>query len=85
MKDDKFIERMADEEELLRHLEINQFKEMIEAKTDEEREETKIIVGHRSFSLNQLLGEVQKGTKIGKTFLKLQARLRAEKARRGHE
>lgn len=83
MADEKYSKRQAEEEELLRRLEVDQLKEMVAKKTKEEREEVKIVVGSQSFSLNQLLKEADKGTKIGKLFLDTQARLRIEKRRRG--
>ncbi len=82
MTNEKFNKRKEEEEQLRMKLEIHHLEEMISSKSESERNEKKLIVGDRSFSLNEILTEANKGTSYGKLFLDTQAKLRNEKARR---
>lgn len=80
--DDKFSERESQDKELLRQLEIQTLEKTIQDTPLEEREKYKLIVGNRSFTLEQILAEAKEGTEYGDMFLKMQSRSRMERMRR---
>ena len=82
MQNEKFNKRKEEEQQLRIKLEIHQLEEMISLKSESERNEKKLVVGDRTFSLNEILEEATKGTSYGKMFLATQSKLRNEKARK---
>ena len=81
MSDKQFKKRQEEDRKMLRELEVQAIRAEIEAATPEEKA-IRIYAGDRSFTLEQLLKEVQEGTVYGETFLKMRGKSRIERLRR---
>jgi len=79
---DEYANRKQQDEELQRQLEIKNFEKMLEELTPEKRKEPFLVAGDRTFTLEEMLEEIHKGTRFGEQFLKAQSRSRIERARR---
>ena len=81
-KNDEFSKREQEDKELMRQLEIRNLEKMIAEIPPEKRKEHKIIVGTRTFTLEELLAEAKEGTEYGNLFVSMQSKSRIERLRR---
>jgi hypothetical protein len=82
MASEEYTARREEDREVLRQLEIRHLETLIAETPADKRAELKMIVGDRSFTLDQILAEAKEGTEVGLTFLDMQARSRLERLKR---
>lgn len=78
----EYSDRKQHDEELQRQFEIKNFEKMLEELPPEKLKEPFLVAGDRTFTLEEMLDEVRKGTSFGIQFLKTQSRSRIERTRR---
>lgn len=78
----EYTERREEDREVLRRLEIQHLEKMIAETPKEEREAHKLVLGDRTFTLDEILAEAKAGTEFGLKFLEMQSRSRLERLRR---
>ena len=83
MANDKFDKRKAGDDEAMRLWGIESLQKMISEMPAAQRSESKLVVGNQSFTVDELLKEVEEGTEVGKMYLRAQDKLRIEQLRRG--
>lgn len=82
MGTEKYSDRALQDEQVLQGLEIEALEKAVKEMSPEKRKEPRLVVADRSFSLEQLLEEVRKGTPVGKHYLQAQRKSRLEQLRR---
>jgi len=78
----KYAQRREEDRAVLRELEIRQLETLIKETPREKRTELKMVVGDKTYTLDQILEEAKKGTEFGVKFLDMQAKSRLERLRR---
>lgn len=82
MPEDKYDKRTAEDERVLREWDIESLRTMIAEMSAAQRKDAKLVMGDRTFTVDELLKEAERGTKYGKMILQAQAKLRLEQLRR---
>ena len=82
MTDEKYEQRKAEDREVLRRLEIEAVEGIFQEMSVPEREELRLVVGERTFTVEEILDEARRGTEYGEDFLKTHAKARLERMRR---
>ncbi len=83
MSEDNFEKRKAVDDEAMRAWGLESLRKMISEMPAAQRSESRLVVGHQTFTVDELLEEVEKGTEVGKMYLKAQEKMRIEQLRRG--
>ena len=82
MADEKYTKRQDEDKEVLRALEIQNLQKTIEETPEEERKKYTVVVGNRSYTLEEMLDEVKEGTEHGELYIATMAKSRIERLRR---
>jgi hypothetical protein len=82
MPDDNYEKRKAEDERVLREWDLESLRKMIAEMPAAQRKEERLVIGDRTFTMDELLKEAEKGTEYGKIILEAQAKLRLEQLRR---
>jgi hypothetical protein len=82
MENENYTSRTAEDKEVLRQLEISTLAKMIQNTPAEKRDEYKLVVGDRTFTLQEMLEEAKRGTEYGELFLAVQSKSRLEQLKR---
>jgi hypothetical protein len=82
MTRDDYSKRRQEDAEVLRQLEIRRLEKKIAELPSKDRREHKLIVGNRTFTLDEILNEAKEGTEYGRLYLNMQTRSRLERLRR---
>ncbi len=83
MADDTYDKRRAQDQEVLRQWGLESLRKMAEEMPEAQRRTTRMVVGDRSFTVDEILREVDQDTEYGRLMLKAQEKLRIEQLRRG--
>lgn len=82
MAHDEYTSRTAEDKEVLRQLEIKALEKIIQETPAGQLEKHKLVVGNRSFTLQEILNEAKEGSEYGELFLAMQSKSRLEQLRR---
>ena len=82
MAKEEYTARKEEDRQVLRQLEIRNLEKLIEETPADKRTEHKLVVGNRTFTLDEILAETKAGTEHGEMFLSMQAKARLERLRR---
>jgi hypothetical protein len=82
MTDEAFQKRKDEDRRLLRALEAQNLRTAIAETPPEELEKYTVVVGDRSFTLQQMLNEVEEGTEYGELYVATMVKSRTERLRR---
>lgn len=62
---------------------LESLRKMISEMPAAQRSESRLVVGHQTFTVDELFAEVEKGSEIGRMYLRAQEKMRIEQLRRG--
>lgn len=82
MPDSPYEKRKGEDEEVLRKWDLDSLRKMVAEMPAAQRKEARLVVGDRTFTVDEILDEAERGTTYGKMILQAQARLRLEQLRR---
>lgn len=82
MPDDKYDKRKAEDERVLREWDLKSLRKIVAEMPAAQRKEAKLVIGDKTFTVDELLKEAERGTEYGKMILQAQAKLRLEQLRR---
>jgi hypothetical protein len=82
MPNEDYEKRKAEDERVLHEWDVESLRKMIEKMPPAQRREARLVIADRTFTVDELLREAERGTKYGKMILQAQAKLRLEQLRR---
>lgn len=82
MADNTYDKRKKEDEQVFRQLEIDRLEKIVGEIPEEEEEQFTIVMGDRSFTMEEILAEAREGTEYGNKYLSMQENSRLERLRR---
>jgi len=78
----EYTKRKQEDQEVLRQQDLASLKKIV-AEMPAATRKSKLVVGERSFTPDEMVKEAENGTEYGATFLKMLSRMRLETLRKG--
>jgi len=82
MSNEKYWKRKEEDRQLLRELEIKNLEAIISETPQEDLDKYTVVVGDRTFTLHDMLRDVQEGTEYGELYISMMSKSRVERLRR---
>jgi len=82
MPDEEYRKRKEEDRQVLRALEIEELKNTIRKTPPEEVEKLTIVMGERTFTLDEMLAQIQERTEYGELYISSMSKSRIERLRR---